>query len=414
MIRPLSGLKTSLRRHKSLVLVSLISFLYVFGNGAVWFVLPIKAENMLKNLTLVGLIIAVPNLISFFLDVTVGGYSDRVGRRKLMLVGLLIMGVLGLVLPSISSIPSFILFMMVFGLANQLIIIGGRAYVMDIAPRGSTSEYFGVQEAAVQLGFGLGPIIAGALIASEVTIGIQSTGLLSMLLCVLAIIVVLILKETVTVDKSSFIAVKNLIEKDKIILREILDFKQLKTAGLAILAITFVTITADGLIWTLEPLYANRGLDPSTVGLILSMFILPYVIFDIPAGYLADRYGKTKILMLGLTIAGVFLIIFGYSTTKLMFLASAFIATMGLSFARPSVEGLLTDLVEKKQKGGIVGIWNSSEDLGYILGPFIGGVIAESYGDITIPFILLGAAMLVLVAVSIPVFLISQRKSVTS
>jgi MFS family permease len=144
------------------------------------------------------------------------------------------------------------------------------------------------------------------------------------------------------------------------------------------------------------------------------MFILPYVIFDIPAGYLADRYGKTKILMLGLTIAGVFLIIFGYSTTKLMFLASAFIATMGLSFARPSVEGLLTDLVEKKQKGGIVGIWNSSEDLGYILGPFIGGVIAESYGDITIPFILLGAAMLVLVAVSIPVFLISQRKSVTS
>ncbi|VVB53681.1 Multidrug resistance protein MdtG [uncultured archaeon] len=397
---------------KPLLLVSLAAFFYTLGNGAVWFVLPIKAEALLKNLMLVGLIVAVPNAVSLIFDASIGGYSDRVGRKKLFFVGLLVMVFLGLLLPSIYSLPAFILFMVVFGLANQLIFISGRAYLMDIAPAGKTSSYFGVQEAAAQIGFAIGPVVAGVIVADSLSIGIQNTGLLYAALCLVALFCVFLLKETVKTNESPLIAVKNLIEKDKILLRSILDFKQLKSAGLLILVTTFVITSADGLIWALEPLYANRGVDSAAVGVILFMFVLPYILFNVPLGHFADKHGKKKLIVLGLFLSGVFLILFGYSGSELTMIATAFIATTGLACIRPSLGGLLTDLAQNKQKGGVVGIWDAAEDLGYIIGPLTGGIIAEFYKDISIPFVFLGIIMLALGVVTLILPAIKSNTSV--
>jgi len=48
-------------------------------------------------------------------------------------------------------------------------------------------------------------------------------------------------------------------------------------------------------------------------------------------------------------------------------------------------------------KGGIVGVWDTAEDLGYVIGPLVGGVVAEVYKDITLPFIFFGVLLLLLI-----------------
>ena len=48
-----------------------------------------------------------------------------------------------------------------------------------------------------------------------------------------------------------------------------------------------------------------------------------------------------------------------------------------------------------------MGVWEVAEDLGYIIGPIAGGLIAEMYKDIAVPFVFLGALILILV---VPVF----------
>lgn len=66
----------------------------------------------------------------------------------------------------------------------------------------------------------------------------------------------------------------------------------------------------------------------------------------------------------------------------------------------------MTDISLKKEKGGVVGVWDVAEDLGYIMGPLVGGVVAEYYG-IDVPFVFLG----ILILLMIPLVYVVSRKS---
>jgi len=407
MFRVLSTLKGLEQRHLPIFLISVLGLFYVAGNGSVFFALPLIANSLVNDLMIVGLLIAIPNFVSLFLDVPLGGLSDYLGRKKLLGSGLFMMGLLGIVLPTISTVPALILFLVVFGIANQLIYISVRAFIMDISPLNKTSEYFGFFEALASIGFTIGPIVGGMLIADQLSIGVLSVGLFYFTMCLIALVIVFTLKETIPKEGLTS-SIKDLIKKDKLIFRELIEFKELRGPGAIILILTFILVTADGLIWTMEPLFATLGLDTATVGLILAMFVVPFILFDVPAGYLADKIGKTKVMFIGLIIAGIFLISFGSTREPNLLLIFAFIATTGLALVRPSVDGLLTDLAEQKHKGGIVGVWDVSEDLGYVIGPILGGIIAEYYQNIGVAFTAMGAILLLMAPLAL---LTSKRKT---
>ena len=106
-------------------------------------------------------------------------------------------------------------------------------------------------------------------------------------------------------------SVKDTIVKDNLYVKSLLDFKDLHFAGVAVLLATFIIVFVDGIVWTLEPLYTTLDIGAETVGLILSMFVLPFILFEVPAGMIADKFGKIRVFITGLVIAGVFLITFG-------------------------------------------------------------------------------------------------------
>jgi DHA1 family multidrug resistance protein-like MFS transporter len=109
----------------------------------------------------------------------------------------------------------------------------------------------------------------------------------------------------------------------------------------------------------------------------------------------------------GLLIIGVFFITFGMSGSSTLLLASAFLSTTGLALAWVSTNGLLTDISSKYRRGGIVGVWNIFEDLGYVIGPVFGGLTAKFFDSIRIPFILLG---LIVIASIVPVVLLIAKR----
>jgi DHA1 family multidrug resistance protein-like MFS transporter len=154
----LSRLSSVRKEYHTLFLVSFSGFLYTLGSGVVWFVLPILAERLFKDLLVVGVLIATPNIVSLFFDIPMGDFSDRVGRKKLFMGGLFLMALLGMLLPSVSSFMWFVAFMALLGVADLSIILPVRAYIMEIAPKDNVSESFGIFEAAIQVGFAVAQI----------------------------------------------------------------------------------------------------------------------------------------------------------------------------------------------------------------------------------------------------------------
>ena len=390
----LSRLRSIKKEYHTLFLISVSGLLYTLGSGVVWFVLPILAERLFKDLMIVGVLIAMPNIVSLFFDIPMGDFSDRVGRKKLFICGLIALSLLGLALPSITTLTRFIVFMAILGVADLSIILPVRAYIMDIAPKESVSEFFGIFEAAIQIGFAVAPLVGGYLITEEFGIGISSASVFLFLMVLATMLVLIPIKETVGGVKPAFVSVKDTIIKDRVFLKSLLDYKDLQYAGVAILLATFITVFIDGIIWAFEPLYTTLGIGTAMVGLILSMFVVPYILFEVPAGFIADKFGKIKVFIAGLIIAGVFLVIFGSTQEPKILLVSAFLATTGLAFARPAMDGFLTDISAKKGRGSIVGVWDTAEDAAYAVSPIAGGLIGQLYGIGTV-FMLVGGLLLV-------------------
>jgi len=401
-----SGIKSAEKEYRPLPMIAIGGILFSLGNAAMWFFLPIFAEKLFDDLIIVGLLIAIPSAISMFLDIPAGGLSDRIGRKKLLLTGLMVMAILGLLLPSVDSLIKFMVFMLFFGFANLSIAVPIRAYVMDIAPQGKTSEYFGIFEASHQIGFAVGPVAAGYFISTELNLSLSNTGIFYFLTCIAAALVLLIVKETVIKNKSTFVNIKEAITKDRVFIKSLLDYKDLHYAGVAILMSTFIIVFVDGIAWTFEPLYTTLGLSTETVGLILAMFVVPFILFEIPAGIIADKFGKIRVFIAGLVFAGIFLIIFGSTRDPTLMLLSAFLLTTGIAFARPAMDGFLTDISSKKERGGIVGVWNVAEDSAYVVSPIVGGVIAEVFG-IGVTFMVVGVALIV----ATPLIYLAIKKS---
>jgi MFS family permease len=188
------------------------------------------------------------------------------------------------------------------------------------------------------------------------------------------------LKEVIFKGKSTLISIKDAIQRDKIYSKSLLDYKHLSHAGVAVFISTFLIVFVDGLIWSFEPLYTTYGIDTATVGIIMSMFFLPFILFSVPAGYIADKIGRTKVFTSGLLCAAVFLISFGLTRDPALLMISAFATATGLALARPAMEGFLTEISSGKERGGIVGVWNVAEDSAYVASPIIGGAIAEAFG----------------------------------
>jgi len=97
-------------------------------------------------------------------------------------------------------------------------------------------------------------------------------------------------------------------------------------------------------------------------------------------GFLSDKYGRKKIIML----SGVFWIISPllYISAKswLETILYAAISSMAFSLFVPARAAMIVDIVRRSSVGRIYGLINIAWPVGGLLGPFLGGMIADRYG----------------------------------
>ncbi|MFA5930124.1 MAG: MFS transporter [Candidatus Micrarchaeia archaeon] len=381
------------RNYRQMAILGISAGLYALGSGATWFVLPIVTNKMFDNLFLAAAVIAISNVVSLIFDIPIGELSDKVGRKKLIIAGLALNVLLGFALPHLQSVATLVVFLVALGFANLLLAPPARAFVMEISPSKKTSEFFGIFDTLMDLGFAIGPLAAGYILSERTDLGVSDIGIFTALMCIVALLVILLAHETVLRTKKMFRSIRDVISTDGFYRAGLADFRQLHGAGLAILLSIFTLVFIDGVIWTIGPLYTTTGMSMEDAGLILMMFQLPLLLFQIPAGKLADKYGKITIFVAGSLLAAVSFAMFGLSTDVGLSIALAFCAASGLAFVYPATEGLLTDISTKKQHGGIVGVWGAAEDIAYISSPIIGGLIAQTIG-VGATFIFLGLLLL--------------------
>lgn len=152
--------------NKSILLLSAIIAVEMFAVGAYNGFLPLYAKDSLSiDTPLIGLIFGVQTVAALLARPLAGRLSDRVGRKPLILGGLVWCAVIISTLPLIPSASLLIVLAAFWGLGLSTISSVGTAFITDLAKSQHYGAAHGTFGTIFDIGEATGPLVAGVLVS---------------------------------------------------------------------------------------------------------------------------------------------------------------------------------------------------------------------------------------------------------
>jgi DHA1 family tetracycline resistance protein-like MFS transporter len=347
-------------------------------------------------------------IAQFFSAPVLGALSDRYGRRPILLLGLLGMGV-NFFVTALATQFWMLLAVRVMGGAVCANIAVANAYVADITQPQDRAKNYGLLGAMFGLGFILGPVLGGVLGDQNVHWPFMLAGSLSLLNCVYGYFV---LPESLPLDKRrTFELAKTNPFSSLARLRELKGVETLMwIMGLSILA-QFCLHTS----WFLYNEF-KFGWTPKDNG--LSLFAVGMMAVLVQGGLLRQlqKYIPTHTLVrIGLVSSTVAFVAWGAVPEGWMMYV-VIVANVFGYMVQPGMQSLVANAVDPTRQGESMGAVSSLNSVAAVLGPLMGTPLLAAvshypHGDwrVGAPFYLCGAIQAVAAIIGLRYFSRSYR-----
>lgn len=148
----------------------------------------------------------------------------------------------------------------------------------------------------------------------------------------------------------------------------------------------FIAIASFGIIVPILPAYLvsiNQG--GTAAGLMIAIFAGAQLLFSPLGGKWADIHGPRKVIILGLSLLTISMLMF-YATDSIWILyASRIVGGIGDAFLVPGIFTYVAGITTAAQRAKGTGLVTASMSLGLVIGPGIGGFLADF--DLKLPFL---------------------------
>ncbi len=342
----------------------------MIGLGIIDPVLPLYAKSMKATGLELGMIFAGFALSRGVFAPITGQYSDRYGRRNIMIAGLVLFTVLSICYVYASTPLVLTLIRTAQGFSSVLVAPVAQAYVGDLTPVGKEGKYMNLFFMSFFGGMAIGPFLGGYLTDRfNIQAPFYAMGGFSLLVLILVIFLV---------PESP--AVTNNNRKHPPFFRSLLPvFRDKPMFGI----MTYM-MTRGFYRWgfnTFFPLLAIGIAHMSlvNVGLVLSLYMLFGSIMQYPFGLVVDRYPSQKIniILLGGICSALSMCAVAYAHTMPMFVIMAISMSIFSAFARASAIAIRTERGRIFGMGSTTGAFTTSLSFGQVLGPVLFGVIVD-------------------------------------
>lgn len=169
---------------------------------------------------------------------------------------------------------------------------------------------------------------------------------------------------------------------------------QWKLLILLIVAVFINYIDRGNLSVSAATITDELNLTPAMMGQLSSAFFWTYALFQVPAGWLVQRYDVHRVFAIGFLVWSLATAFTGLTNTFSTLFAFRLILGMGESIAYPAFSKIIAKDFPENQRGKANGFIDAGSKLGPALGTLVGGLIVASYGWRSL-FLILGFGALI-------------------
>ena len=310
-----------------------------------------------------GLFATVWALMQFLCSPLLGALSDRYGRRPVILISCLGLG-LDYVFMAIAPSLALLFVGRVISGITAATIATSFAYIADVSAPEERAKSFGIVGMAFGLGFVLGPALGGVLgsIDPRLPFWVSAAACL-----VNAGFGWFILPESLPPERRMAFSWKRANPIGS--LRLLLSHRQLTSFAV----IDFIVNVAHQVLPAVFVLYAGHryGWDEMTVGLTLAFVgVSTAIVSGFLVGPIVKWLGRRRALIAGLLAGCLGMAIYGFAPTGAWFLVG--VPVMALwGVVGPSIQDMMSRRVSESEQGQLQGANSSSRSIAGLLGPAI-------------------------------------------
>lgn len=365
--------------------------------NAVLLTTPAFLDALGYSISAIGMLNSIVPLVTLASRIPAGHLYTTAGARTLMTLSLLAVAVTSALYGIADTLPLFVLISVLNGLASGVATTTYLALFLDsLSQDESRARAMGFYTGSIALGFAVGGYVAGYIADHR---GYPSMFLTAGAAALLALgFLAMIDKPVATAGQNPKPAAS----------APLLHWRHYLLAGdvVTLLLISMFLNILYKIPATFLPVYAlEHGLRLTDVGVIMGAYALCNAVIRPFSGPWVERWGPDRTSRIGLPLQALVLMLIPFFPHTLALLAVAIGAGILRALVMVSNTVSMTQTMREPRftKGMASGLFNAAGDVGYILGPIFGGVVAAWSGSSHLFFV---APALIAVIFVVAVFMV--------
>lgn len=324
------------------------------------------------GMTQAGMILGVFSIFGLFGGMIGGALTDRFGRRKLILFGLVFSALSTLALGSVNEFSLLLPLAVVIGLLSDIAGPAHAAMIADILPENQRQEGFGILRVVGNMAWIIGPTIGGFVANRSFFALFVMDALIS---CLVAVLFYRLMPETKPEGPEDQ-QQAGMLQTFKGYGRVLRDY-----AYLAFLAAGMLMGVVYQQMYTSLPVFLRdqHGIAPQGYGFLLTTSAITVILFQFWVTRTIKRRPPFLMMSLGTVFYMLGFSMFGFVDYYWLFALAIVVITAGEMIVMPTSQALAADFAPVEMRGRYMAVFGLTWMLPATIGPGAAGIILDHF-----------------------------------
>lgn len=325
------------------------------------------------GMTQAGIVLGIFSIFGLIGSMIGGALTDKFGRRKLIIGGLVFSAVSTLSLGLVNQFSVLIPVAMVIGLLSNVAGPAHNAMVADLLPENKRQEGFGILRVVGNMSWIIGPSIGGFVANKSFFALFVIDAVVS---CIVAFLFFLFIPETKPQGVQA-------VEKHESLFQTFKGYGEAVKDGafMAFLMASILMGLVYGQMYNSLSVYLSKfhNIDPSGYGLLLTISAIVVILFQFSTTRIIKKKPPFRMMAVGTLFYMLGFGLFGFISAYWLFAAAIIIITVGEMIVVPTSQGLAANFAPEEMRGRYMAVYGLSWSIPSAIGPGTAGVILDNF-----------------------------------